>query len=139
MDTESEEEECYKPATFNQNQEEPMEISPAKSVTSENKIRFSDETTGMGEPEDLGTPEPGKKWAKVTKTESFTDEKGYFGTRDVQVWEQVDIPQRKNTQSNLAKKRSTFDIDNTRMQDLSISEKKGATVKPKQASRAPQV
>ena len=30
---------------------------------------------------------PGKKWVRVTKTEQTIDEKGYFVSKDTEVWE----------------------------------------------------
>ena len=36
------------------------------------------------------SPAPGKKWAKVTRTETTMDDKGYMVTKDVDSWEEVD-------------------------------------------------
>ena len=33
---------------------------------------------------------PGKKWVKVMRTEQTIDEKGYFVSRDVEEWEEVE-------------------------------------------------
>ena len=33
---------------------------------------------------------PGKKWVRVTRTEQSMDEKGYFVSKDVVEWEEVD-------------------------------------------------
>ena len=50
-------------------------------------MRLSDMNT---QPSHRPPAAPGKKWVRVTKTEQSMDEKGYFVSKDVVEWEEVD-------------------------------------------------
>lgn len=54
------------------------------------QIRISDEATAVTPFKPPHAAAPGKKWAKVKKTEQSMDDKGYMCFKDVEVWEEVE-------------------------------------------------
>lgn len=51
------------------------------------QLRLSDMQT---QPSSRPPAAPGKRWARVTRTEQTMDEKGYFVSRDYEEWEEVE-------------------------------------------------
>ncbi len=78
-----------------QKEDENERKSPEKRIlqplaAEDSNLNMSEEKTAATPCKPVQAAAPGKKWAKVKKTEQTMDSKGYMVFQDVEVWEEVE-------------------------------------------------